>query len=100
MIEKRTANALADSSGSSSHGIDDVLTPGPYTYHVPDIQSQLPTRWVYEWIDSELYNMCYQDWRGTAEWTRFTWQEYKDHLLRIQGMSIMQCRMRNQYSGR
>jgi hypothetical protein len=83
-ILSRTANAPADSSGSSSHGIDDVPIPGPYTYHVPDIQSQPSTRWVYEWIDSELYNMCYQDWRGTAEWTRFTWQEYKSHLLQTQ----------------
>jgi hypothetical protein len=61
-IPSHTANAPADSSGSSSHEIDDVPIPDPYTSHVPDIQSQLPIRWVYEWIDSELYNMCYQDW--------------------------------------
>jgi hypothetical protein len=61
-IPSHTANAPADSSGSSSHEIDDVPIPDPYTSHVPDIQSQLPIQWVYEWIDSELYNMCYQDW--------------------------------------
>jgi hypothetical protein len=88
-IPSRTANASADSSVSSSHGIDDVPISGPYAYHVPDIQSQPPTRWVYEWIDSELYNMCYQDWRDTAEWTRFTWQEYKAHLLRTQGIMLI-----------
>jgi hypothetical protein len=61
-ISSHTANAPTDSSGSSSHGIDDVPITGLYTCHVPDIQSQPPIRWVYEWIDSELYNMCYQDW--------------------------------------
>jgi hypothetical protein len=35
------------------------------------------------------YNMCYQDWLGTAEWTNFTWQEQKDHLLRTQGIMFM-----------
>jgi hypothetical protein len=75
------ANAPVDSSGSFSHWIDDVPVPDPYTYHIPDIHSQQPTRWVYEWVDLELYNMCYRDWRGTAEWTNFTWQEHKAHLL-------------------
>jgi hypothetical protein len=74
------ANAPVDSSGSSSQWIDDVPVPGPYTYHIPDIHNQQPTR-VYEWVDPELYNMCYHDWRGTAEWTNFTWQEHKAHFL-------------------
>jgi hypothetical protein len=53
------ANASVDSSGSSSQWIDDVPVHGPYTYHTLDIHSQQPTRWVYEWVDLELYNMCY-----------------------------------------
>jgi hypothetical protein len=61
------ANALIDSSDSSSQWIDDVSVPGPYTYHIPDIHNQQPTRWIYEWVDLKLYNMCYQDWRCTAE---------------------------------
>jgi hypothetical protein len=58
-----------------------VPIPGPYTYHILDIHSQQSTRWVYEWVDPELYNMCYQVWHSTAEWTNFTWQEHKAHLL-------------------
>jgi hypothetical protein len=38
------ANALIDSSGSSSQWIDDLPIPGPYTYHIPDIHIQQPTR--------------------------------------------------------
>jgi hypothetical protein len=56
------SEAPVDSSGSSSQWIDNVSVPGSYTYHIPNIHSQQPTRWVYEWVDSELYNMCYQDW--------------------------------------
>jgi hypothetical protein len=37
-------NATVDSSGSSSQWIDDVPIPSPYTYHIPDIHSQQPTR--------------------------------------------------------
>jgi hypothetical protein len=55
------ANALVDSSGSSSQWIDDLPIPGPYTYHISDIHNQQPTRWVYEWVDSEPHNMCYQN---------------------------------------
>jgi hypothetical protein len=55
------ANALVDSSDSSSQWTDDLSIPDPYTYHIPDIHSQQPTRWIYEWVDPELYNMCYQD---------------------------------------
>jgi hypothetical protein len=72
-----------DSSDSSSQWIDDLPIPSPYTYHIPDIHSQQPTRWVYEWIDTELYNMCYQDWQITAEWTNFTWQEHKTPSLNL-----------------
>jgi hypothetical protein len=61
------ANASIDSSGSSSQWIDDVPVPDPYIYHIPDIHSQQPTRWIYEWIDPELYNICYQNWRCTIE---------------------------------
>jgi hypothetical protein len=42
------ANTLVDSSGSSSQWTDDLFIPGPYTYHISDIHSQQPTRWVYE----------------------------------------------------
>jgi hypothetical protein len=83
------ANAPVDSSGSSSQWIDDLPIPGPYIYHILDIHSQQPTQWVYEWVDSELYNMCYQDWQSTAEWTNFTWQERKAHLLRTQGIMLI-----------
>jgi hypothetical protein len=55
------ANTPVDSSGSSSQWIDDLPIPDPYKYHIPDIHSQQPTRWVYEWVDTELYNICYQD---------------------------------------
>jgi hypothetical protein len=55
------ANALLDSSSSSSQWSDDLPIPGPYTYHISDIHSQQPTRWIYEWFVLELYNMCYQD---------------------------------------
>jgi hypothetical protein len=65
-------NALIDIFGSSSQWIDNIPVPGPYIYHIADIHSQQPTQWVYECVDPELYNMCYQDWRGTAEWTNFT----------------------------
>jgi hypothetical protein len=30
-----------------------------HTYHIPDIHSQQPIRWVYECVDPKLYNMCY-----------------------------------------
>jgi hypothetical protein len=52
------ANALVDSSGPSSQWIDDVSVPSPYTYHISDIYSQQPTRWIYECVDPEVYNMC------------------------------------------
>jgi hypothetical protein len=39
-IPSHTANAPVDSSGSSSHWIDDVPITSPYKYHIPDIQSQ------------------------------------------------------------
>jgi hypothetical protein len=52
------ANAPVDSSDSSSQWTDDLPIPGPYTYHIPDIHSQQPTWWVYEWVDPELYNIC------------------------------------------
>jgi hypothetical protein len=39
-IPSHTANALVDSSGSSSHWIDDVPITSPYKYHISDIQSQ------------------------------------------------------------
>jgi hypothetical protein len=55
------ANAPVDSSGSSSQWIDDLFIPDPYTYHIPNIHSQQPTRWIYEWVDPKLYNTCYQD---------------------------------------
>jgi hypothetical protein len=38
-IPSHTTNALVDSSGSSSHWIDDVPFTSPYKYHIPDIQS-------------------------------------------------------------
>jgi hypothetical protein len=63
-ISVSEANASVDSSGSSSQWTDDLPIPDPYTYHIPDIHSQQPTRWVYEWFDPELYNMCYQDWQS------------------------------------
>jgi hypothetical protein len=83
------ANAPVDSSGSSFEWTDDLLILGPYTYRIPDIHSQQPTQWVYQWVDPELYNMCYQDWQSTAEWTNFTWQEHKAYLLRTQGIMLM-----------
>jgi hypothetical protein len=43
-IPSHTANAPVDSSGSSSHWIDDVPITSPYKYHIPDIQSQQTTR--------------------------------------------------------
>jgi hypothetical protein len=48
IISVSEANALVDSSGSSSQWIDDVSVPGPYTYHIPDIHSHQPTWWIYE----------------------------------------------------
>jgi hypothetical protein len=68
-IASHTANAPVDSSDSSSHWIDDVLITSPYKYHITDIQSQQTTRWIYKWIETEFYNMCYQDRQGTTEWT-------------------------------
>jgi hypothetical protein len=53
------ANAPMNSFGSSFQWTDDLSIPGPYTYHILYIHSQQPTRWVYEWVDPELYNMCY-----------------------------------------
>jgi hypothetical protein len=38
------ANAPIDSSGSSSHWIDDVPVPSQYTYHILNRHSQQPTR--------------------------------------------------------
>jgi hypothetical protein len=60
-ISVSEANAPMDSSGSSSQWTDDLSIPNPYTYHISDIHSQQPIRWVYEWVDPELYNMCYKD---------------------------------------
>jgi hypothetical protein len=54
-------NAPVDSSNSSSQWIDDVT--GPYTYLISNIHIQQPTQSVYEWVDLEFYNMCYQKWR-------------------------------------
>jgi hypothetical protein len=88
-ISSHMVNAPVDSSGSSSHWIDDVPITSPHKYHIPDIQSQQTTWWIYEWIEPKFYNMCYQDWQGTAEWTHFTWQEHKVHLLRTQGIMLM-----------
>jgi hypothetical protein len=82
MNAHRQGNASTDSLGSSTQWIDDLPIPGPYTYNRPDVESQLTTKWVYEWIDPEFYNMLYHEWQGTTEWTHFTWQEYKAHLLR------------------
>jgi hypothetical protein len=82
-------NAPVDSSGSSSKWIDNLPILGPYTYHILDIHSQQPSRWIYEWVDPELYNMCCQDWKSTAEWTNFIWQEHKAHLLRTQGIMLI-----------
>ena len=82
-------SAPADSSASSTQWIDDLPLPGPYTYHMADAESQPPTKWIYEWIEPEFYNMLYQDWRGTAEWTHFTWHEYKAHLLRTKCIMLM-----------
>jgi hypothetical protein len=47
-----------NSSGLSSQWTDDLSLHDPYTYHILNIHSQQPTRWVYEWVDPELYNMC------------------------------------------
>jgi hypothetical protein len=83
------ANAPVDSSSSSSQWINDFPIPVPYTYHILDINSQQPTWWVYEWIDPELYSICYQDWQNTVKWANFTLQEYKAHLLRTQCIILM-----------
>jgi hypothetical protein len=57
-ISVSEANVLVDSSSSSSHWIDYLRIPRSNTYHIPDIHNQQSIRWVYEWIYSELYNMC------------------------------------------
>jgi hypothetical protein len=60
-ISVSEANVPVDSSGSCSQWTDDLSIPGSYTYHITDIHSQQSGRWVYEWVDLDLYNMCYQD---------------------------------------
>jgi hypothetical protein len=70
-ISVSEANAPMDSSTSSSQWTDDLPIPVPYIYHISDIHSQQPTRWIYEWGDPELYNMCYQNWQSTVKWINF-----------------------------
>jgi hypothetical protein len=53
-IPSRTVNALVDSSVSSFQWIDDVPITSPYKYHIPDIQSEQTTWWIYEWIEPEF----------------------------------------------
>jgi hypothetical protein len=92
-------------SGSSSQWTDDLPIYGSYTYHISDIHSEQSTRWVYEWVDPDLYNMCYQDWQSTAEWTTSYGRNIRhiffepNVLCSYRRRSIMQCSMRNQCSG-
>lgn len=79
----------ADSSESSTQWTGDVPLPGPYHYNIPDAHNQTPTRWVYEWVEPELYTMLYHDWQTTAEWTHLTWQQYKAQQLQNQGIMLM-----------
>jgi hypothetical protein len=41
---------------------------------------------VYEWEDSDFYNLLVGEWQTTAAWTGLTWQQYKGELLNV--MSI------------
>jgi hypothetical protein len=79
----------ADSSESSTQWTGDIPVPGPYHYNIPDAHNQPPTRWVYEWVDPELYTMLYQDWQTTAAWTGLTWQQYKAQQLQYKGIMLM-----------
>jgi hypothetical protein len=60
-ISVSETNAPVDSPSSSSQWTDDLPISDSYTYQISDIHSQQPTRWVYEWVDPKLYNMCYHD---------------------------------------
>jgi hypothetical protein len=44
---------------------------------------------VYEWEDPQFYAMLIQQWETTSAWMGQTWQDYKDELLRVQGLNVM-----------
>jgi hypothetical protein len=44
---------------------------------------------VYEWEDTNFYNMLLQQWQTTSAWTGQTWQDYKAELLSVQGLNVM-----------
>jgi hypothetical protein len=78
-----TDNVSVDSPGSYTQCIDDFPITGLYTYNIPDIQSKSPTKWVYEWIQTEFYNMLFHEWQDIVLWVHFTWPEYKTHTLNL-----------------
>jgi hypothetical protein len=38
-------------------------------------------RWVYEWEDTQCYQML-ESWSTTSAWTSQTWAQYKARLMR------------------
>jgi hypothetical protein len=46
-------------------------------------------RWVYQWEESEYYQMFVDSWSTTATaWTEQAWAEYKAQLTREQGICV------------
>jgi hypothetical protein len=46
-------------------------------------------QWVYEYENSEFYNILVQQWQIAAAWTGQTWEEYKAQLLATQGITLL-----------
>jgi hypothetical protein len=46
-------------------------------------------RWVYEWEDTEYYQMLVELWSITSTWTDQSWIEYKQQLMRRQGIMLL-----------
>jgi hypothetical protein len=99
------ANALVDSSDSSSQWINDLPIPGPYTYHITNIHSQQPTWWVYEWLIRSCITCVIRTGKAllngpTSHGRNIRHIFFEPKVLcSCRRRSIMQYNMRNQYSG-
>jgi hypothetical protein len=105
-IPSHTANASVDSSGSSSHWIDDVPITSPYKYHIQTFRvSRLPGGFMSGLSPNFITCVTRTDkalLNGPTSHGRNTWPTFFEPkvLCSCPWMSIMQCRMRNQCSGR
>jgi hypothetical protein len=71
---------------SSSYG---DTSPYNQYYPVPDVRTQAPMQWVFEWEDPHFYEMLVTEWETTAAWTGQSWQDFKSELLSRRGINLM-----------